>query len=415
VEQSLLRKTAKIVWESPIGSTTLFRIFMAFFYRVFGDIPLEIFLFVGLVRGSDVATSILFVGSEDRAHLFARLVYSRIEKIHYMGSFLPFQINLRRFDGAELIVVQANKHFLDKLVDKGFLLLPWVRFGLDLRGSLNDIVKRAGEGRRRDIKEVERLDYSYTVLSDDDVGFDFFYWKMYLPYAKNRFEKAAITLTYPQMKAIYSRNGGILLVKKGESFVSGYLFFIKGKTIWAQYIGENAKIEGLGKKMVGHALYFFLIQWAKTQHLTEMDAGGALPLFSDGIFTYKKEWGMFVKKQYNHCWALRLNQPSEAALLLLQQNPFIFLENGKLKSAVFMGHRPMEAEVERALSKYCIPELDSSVVIAYYQPNPADEKSKETSARPRDSENTFPRALSGICSLLKKHGYTLEIHERARI
>lgn len=163
--------------------------------------------------------------------------------------------------------------------------------------------------------------------------------------------------------------------------------------------------------MVGHALYFFLIQWAKRQNLTEMDAGGALPFFSDGIFTYKKEWGMFVKKQYNHCWGLRLNQPSEAALFLLQQNPFIFLERGKLKSAVFMGHRPTEAEVEHALSKYSIPQLDSSVLVAYYQPNPADEKSQETSAEPRDYENTFPRALSGICSLLEKHGYILEIHE----
>jgi hypothetical protein len=409
---SLLREIVKTTKSSLIGSF-LFRVLRAFLDRVFGGFFPEVFLINGVVKGSDVVASVLFIGHEELAYQFARLVYSRIEKMHCFGSFLPFQIDPSRFHDADIVVIRANERLLNKLVDKGFFLLPYTRFGLDLRVPMSRIVARTEHGRRRAIRRTENLDYSYTIQRNDKQAFDFFYWKMYLPYAKKRFGKAAITITYRQMKAIYDRNGGILLVKKKGQLIWGNLFQIRQNMIYDQYLGANVKTKVLGEKVDSHVTYFFLIQWAKTQNIMEYDGGIALPFFSDGIFKYKRGWGMFVRKQgYEPSWALRLNTPSEGGLSLLEKNPFIFMDDGKIKSVVFVRQQLKDDEAERLLSKFCIPQLDSSLVVAYYQSAPSSTKGEVTPNAQLESEMMLPKPLSYVCSLLLRRGYDFAIYEQ---
>jgi len=380
---------------------------------VFGRIrKMEAYVITGLVKDSTGNMTMLYVGTRSSAHQFASLIYAQISEFLPASSILLHEINVFSVISApEIVAVRVPRPLIREFLKQGYLLLPNVNFILDMRVSTDDIMKRMSRRRRRDIKKVNTLNYSYAICRDSDKDFDFFYNKMYLPYARSRFGKAAYVKPYLESKTVYRSNGGIIFVKKNEKPLAGMLFNIHGKTLHAWNFGAHEGDQRFVEELAGEAALLFLIEWAKTQGIESLDYGVSLPFLREGIFTFKKEWGMSVNEQRdNPICALKVNALNECSLSFLHMNPFIAIDGKTLKGVVFIDYKATNADLQQIYSRYFLPNLDSLIIISYYKPNSETTEKAESSAteKPKDGLMT---PLQNICLTLQKKGFSIEVFE----
>lgn len=159
------------------------------------------------------------------------------------------------------------------------------------------------------------------------------------------------------------------------------------------------------------AALLFIIEWAKTQGIERLDYGVSLPFFRDGIFTYKKEWGMCVNEQRDQpVCALKLNALNECSLSFLRMNPFIAVDGKKLKGVVLIDYKATEAELQQIYSRYFLPHLDSLIIISYYKPSSKIVESTESPSNEKPEEGLMI-PIHDICVTLQKKGFSTEIFE----
>jgi hypothetical protein len=406
--RGIFRK-ALVFAEPVLTSFNLFPFVMHLYDHVCGRIQkVQVFLIKGLVKNTNYSVTTLFIGCKESAYQLAYFAYSEIEKMVSLGQFLSRQIDPSHLPEVEIIAVYVKKPLLGKFLERGYLLLPYVSFSLDLRRSIGYIIERSSRRRRRDIKKLESFNYYYTISRENEKDFDFFYRKMYFPYTKKRFKNAAKFETYQRLKALYRRNGGIIFVKKEGKPIAGILFKMRGETLHALRFGVYEGDHNLVKDLAGQAALFFLIDWAKMNGMKSLDFGSTLPFFSDGIFSYKKEWGMFVEDHSNQFFcALKLSNPNKGSLAFLQQNPFIFVDKGVMKGVVMVNHRPTKVELQQIFSKYYLPKLDSLIVIAYHSSNTGVINETESSIC---IQNPSMKPMPCICLPLQKRGFNVETY-----
>ena len=390
----------------------LFPFLICLYDHVFGRIQnVQVFLIKGLVKNTNYSITTLFIGRRESAYQLAYLAYSEIQKIVSLGKFLSCQIDPSHLPEVEIIAACAKKPLLDKFLKRGYLLLPYVSFSLNLRQSMGNIMKRLSRRRRRDIKKLENFGYFYTISRNNEKDFDFFYRNMYLPYTKKRFRRAAKFKTSSELKALYRRNGGIIFVKKEEKPISGILFQIRGETLYALRSGVYQGNHNFIMDLAGQAALFLLIDWAKMKGMKSLDYGSTLPFFSDGTFTYKKEWGMLVEDHSHQLFcALKINNINKGSLSFLQQNPFIFVDEEVMKGVVLINHRPTKVELQQIFSKYYLPKLDSLTVIAYHSSNIRVTNETEISTTLKNLPNPSVKSILSICLLLQKRGFNVEVY-----
>jgi hypothetical protein len=365
----------------------------------------------GLTKGSDDKMTMLYVGTGNSAHQLASLIYAQISEFLPLGGMLLHEASvLSAMDVPEIVALDVQRPFVRKFSKRGYLLLPNVNFILDMRFSIDDIMKRMSRRRRRDIRKINTLNYSYAICRDSDKDFDLFYHRMYLPYAQSRFGKAAYLKPYLESKTVFESNGGVIFVKKKNKLLAGILFNIQKKKLHAWSFGAHEGDQQLVEELAGEAALLFLIEWAKTQGIESLDYGVSLPFLREGIFTYKKEWGMSVNEQRdNSICALKVNTVNECSLAFLEQNPFIVTDEGELKGVVFIDHRTTELELHQIHSRYYLPNLHSLIVVSYFKRNQETMSAVEPSAG--KLAGCPISSLQKICKKLEKKDFLIEIFE----
>ncbi len=373
----------------------------------------QIYKVIGSAGRSGDEVTTLFVGNRNALHQFAALVYNHINGISYLRELRFKQVAVALAGNkSEITAVRVEGPAANGYGKQGYLLLPNISFNLDLHIPFENIIHRMSRRRRRDIKKVESLDYTYTVCSKNDEDFDFFYWKMYLPYAQQRFGKAASIKRYSESKAFYRTGGRIIFVKKAGKPVAGILFRTFRKTLYAVSIGSCPQEEEQSERLAGQAALFFLIKWAHIKGLESLDYGVSLPFFNEGVFMYKKEWGMRVEEPLNQSYcALKLNTLNTGVLSFLQRNPFIIADDGRLKGLVLLDHQPTSEELNHIFSEYFLPSLSSIIFIAYYKSDSEFIGEAEPSTRSVNYAQLLSKPLSEFCLLLQKSAFKVEVTE----
>jgi hypothetical protein len=394
--------------------TNPFVMVYSFISRILCIKKVQLFLIKGTVKHNNRSTTILFIGKEKaaraRANYFADVVFTQIQSLEYLGEFLYRHVTPSVFKNAEIVVVDANMESTKKLLEKDFLLLPQVHFELDLTRSMSDLINRFSKRRKRSIKKIKSLNYSYVIFRNNDKFFDFYYWKMYLPYIRRRFGLGAQPCSYTHSKAFFKKNGGVIFVLNERRPIAGMLFRVRGKTVDTLNLGVYDGDQKYLKYCACEAALFFLIKWAKIKGLRILNYGATVPFFTNGIFQYKKEWGMVMEEEEDQIFcALKVNSFNKNSLSFLLSNPLIFRGKNAIKGVVFVDHRLTKAELYKLFSIHLFPKLDSLIVIGYYDRITEEKNEIDFSSNSQNYPAVLEKELLRICSSFLKRGFTVDV------
>jgi hypothetical protein len=353
---------------SPVVPAFLFLKRVVFFASQF---RLSVYLLQGKEKWSGKSLRTLLLGEGAGLLYVSSLLYSEepakesLGRVFIWGIKSKLNLNLPR---ADLILVNTNGFFLQFLIRLGFTIVPeWVLFLLDLSKPIHEIWKLSkNKNLSETLRRIRKYNYS-SEMTQDPAKFEYFYHQMYLPYVTSRFKELSVLTGFRDMERIF-RKGHLLLVKRGNDYVSGNVIKRDGDTVFAPYSGiTEGKMEYL-KTGALTALYYFTIVSAKEMGCKWLDFGHCRSFLKDGVFNYKKQWGMMIRMstRLSTILGMRVCNFSQAVRNFLEKNPFIFVDQEKLKGMILIEqNHPLTLEEAQSLVKaYSITGLDCLVVLS---------------------------------------------------
>ena len=115
------------------------------------------------------------------------------------------------------------------------------------------------------------------------------------------------------------------------------------------------------RRGVSAALYRFTIDWAQQEHYTHVDFRSCRPFLVDGVFRFKRKWGMTAERRCMRrtAFACRIHRLSPAVRSFLLTHPMVLLARKGLEGIVFApeGEPVGDGLLARAKKLYWTPGL----------------------------------------------------------
>lgn len=301
------------------------------------QLRLPVYILEGKEKQSKETLVTAILGKENSAVYLAELLYSGkvcTKKLGYASTLrIETEIETRLAD-CSLVFIDADEVFYRHLARHQIIALPtWAWFVLDLAQPMDRtwIIKKNKDLRGNLIK-MRRYGYQFEVTRDP-AQLEYFYYKMYVPYQAARHKKQWIKIGFQEMKRMFHK-GLLFMVKRGGKRLAGNLAVLRGNSVWYYINGvREGKLRYLNEAALT-ATYYFAILWAKDNGYRWMDFGHCRPFLSDGLWNYKKKWGMEVRRsdRIKSVLGMRVCKVNRAVEEFMSKNPFVFMKNGKLKS-----------------------------------------------------------------------------------
>lgn len=339
------------------------------------------FILRGKERTGGRNLTVLVLGGRGSWFYLADLIFSRLEGKEESGGV--FIWGVRRYVASlsarpDLIVVRVDVAYRLVLKKLRMQYLPeWVSFRFDLSLPLEQTWKLAkNKNLQENLRRVRKYGYGYEVTTNPE-RFDSFYREMYLPYIPSKYGEST-ELVGPRFMRLFFDSGLLLLVKKRDEVVAGSVIMTGERRAKAMIIGVKEGSETHRRDGALAACYYFTILWAKERGYRFVDFGECRPFFDDGLFYFKKRWGMRLEsyRHRNNVFGLKLGSATPAALDFLAANPFIIRSPKGLEGRILAGSaHPLSAEeLKTFLRSYLVPGLDRLVVVSVRGFDPQAEK-----------------------------------------
>jgi len=334
---------------------------------------LSVYLLQGREKWGGNSLTTLFLGDERGVLFFSDLLFSEEPVKESLGKVFVWKIKARlnlEIPGTDLIFIKMDGLLSRFLPRKGFIIIPeWILFMMDLsrpRQEVWNLSRNKNKTLGENLNKIKKQNYSYEMTRDPS-KFEYFYHQMYLPHAWKRFGKVTVLTNFRDMEKAFKK-GQLLLIKRGNEYVSGNILKIDHDTVFSVSLGiKEGKIEYL-KQGASTACYYFTILWAKERGYRWVDFGHCRSFLKDGVFNYKKRWGMGIKlsTQLRTVFGMKVCNFHQGVKTFLEKNPFIFVEQEKLKGLILVDqNHPLTLEEAQSLVKtYSIPGLDCLIVLS---------------------------------------------------
>jgi len=235
----------------------------------------------------------------------------------------------------DAVIIKSDRFYSNFFEKKGYVVIPeWIGVFLDISSPFEDYYKRLSKGAKDDIRKIRKYGYTYEISQDID-KFNFFYYKMYLPYVSWKYKNKAECINYFALRHIFEYGSKILFVKNNDEYIFGGLFLIKKRKVFTSFAGV---MEGKFDKIqlgLFAASYYYLIKYSKECGAKDIDFGSCRSFINDGVFKYKRKWGTRIEKAgYDtaEIFSLKILSDSKGIKSFLTKNPFISLEKNKLNT-----------------------------------------------------------------------------------
>lgn len=338
---------------------------------IISQLRLRVLTIRGTERTGGRAMTVVVLGNRRSWPFLAETFFSRLDSKEestwvFIWRVRPYLASLST--RPDIVIFHADKIFQGVFKRMGVARLPeWVTFRFDLSRPPEDTWEAANnKNLRENLRRVRKHGYSYEI-STDPVQFDHFYREMYLPFIPRKFGESTEPVG-PRFMRLFFDCGVLLLVKKGSEVVSGTVIMIGDRSAKAMIIGVRGGREDLIRQGALAACYYFSILWSQGRGFRSVDFGECRPFFDDGLFYFKKRWGMRLE-QYRHrsnVFGMKVGSATPAALDFLGANPFIILGLEGLEGRVLAGseHPLSLEELKKILRSYLIPGLERLAIVS---------------------------------------------------
>jgi hypothetical protein len=321
----------------------------------------EVYRLEGTTKPSKSKLSTIVFGEKHSVPYFSKLIYVDEPKAEFLGKRTLGDIpSFAEKTTDDLTIVEADWSSSNFLLDNGFLILPQINFVLDITGSLESIQSRMANSKIRRINKVVKAGYSFEITKSP-AKLRSFYYEMYLPHMFARHGKSAHPVSFFECKRLFSK-GDLMLINQDQKHVAGILLVPHGKELYQPIIA----VKNTDKQITlgSYATTYYTIVSGMQKGYTSVDFGDAPAFIQDGLFQYKKEWGMQIRpaKEYHaKVYGIRFSNMSEAVKDFLSANPFIFVDGKKLRALALSAHGFKDIHLLDFLN---IPGLSSLLVIS---------------------------------------------------
>jgi len=259
-------------------------------------------------------------------------------------------------NGAQMVVCSLSPIFPLQFTSPYVITSPsFIRQVLELPDEINCLLEKPEMRRiRRQLNRAQRFGFkSQFCKSKQD--FDFYYWKMYIPYIQNRFGDTAVLESYEVQFQEFLRGGLILVMRSGVP-ISGMLTRILDNNCYYINVGVlESDLHLLDDGLFSYNLWE-LIKWGHQLGARWVDFGGSFAFQSDGVFQYKSNWGaeIFSSRFAIEELVFLMNEPSSEFIDCMNNKGIIHQHQGKFYQAHFFNN-PLD---------HLDPDLDKQLRIA---------------------------------------------------
>ena len=336
---------------------------------------LPICLLHGKEKHSKKNLTIIFIGNDGKGLSYlSNILFSDKPKMKKIGKTNICNLNKGLDDyssNVDAVFINVDRFYNRFLQKHGFVVIPeWVSMTLDVSGSIDEIYKKFNKKGRQDFRKVEKNGYSYEFSTDLE-KLNFFYHKMYLPYAYQRYGKLTNCENFSSIRHLFEV-GKLMLIKDGDEYVYGSIISQDNKdTARVACSGRILKENVYLDRDLGTASKCLSILWAKENDVKLLDFGPSRAFLNDGVLQHKRKWGMTVNKSRNSfadVFGFKPCNDSRGIQSFLVNNPFIYMDKNHFKALVFVpeNYQPTPDEIQHFKKVYFLPGL-SELIIAFPQ------------------------------------------------
>jgi len=308
------------------------------FLITINQLSYQAYIIKGKEKNSKENIKILYLTNEELYPYLMNILFLEKPKHKKIGKIRIWNINKeikKFFHKINGVFIETNTFFTGYFEKKGFIIIPEsISTTLDISHPFSDIYKNFSKSGKEDIRKVKKYGYTYEITEELE-KLKLFYNEMYMPYITQRHEKTAIYTNFHALRLLFEKNGRLMLIKQKNEYVSGALFSIEKEKATATYLGIKKGKSNLLKKGLTAASYYFFIKWAKKHGIKILDFGTSKAFVNDGLFRYKKKWGVKITKTKSYIHSIfpfKVCKNNKAIHSFLINNPFIYLEKNQLKT-----------------------------------------------------------------------------------
>jgi hypothetical protein len=194
---------------------------------------------------------------------------------------------------SDLVIIDANGKLLWQPASGCCVRTPnWIRmeFIFEPDQSWEDIEQRF-RAHKNNVKRIHHNGFQYRI-SHSEEEFDFWYDRMYVPLIESRHgDYGAIDLKESMRKEF--QKGFLLMIDDSEGTpIAGQLTYVYRKSMYSLSSGILDGSQDLHSKGALAAIYYYSLKWCYENGMERFEMGGCRPFETNGLFQYKRRWGM---------------------------------------------------------------------------------------------------------------------------
>jgi len=339
MEATLMRDIGKEIYHKIPASLRWFFWPVRLLFRLIDISKLDLWILNGEEITSHQELSIAYAGTEINRNYIIKLAYDNSFNEKYLGRvwlWKIFDVVREKSPNCSLMVIAVDKLLWRWFRKRTYFNVPfWVLSLADI--SLGNSLLQKNLSVRSDIRRIRKNKLSFEI-THDSCHFDNFYCNMYKPYIAAVYGNRAIIHPYDDIKREFE-NGELLLIKKENQHIAGLLLVYQKMQTRPRFLGvKDGNFDYVKEGAIG-AIYYFLTRYLKEKGYKRADFGLSRPFLKDGVLCYKRKWGgrqISTSPQVDGAYYVEplANTPGLRAFLL--NNPFVFIDKGKINAAVFV-------------------------------------------------------------------------------
>lgn len=310
----------------------------------------------------------MFCGNRIHKNYISELAFGSNKSESYLGKLYLWHIlfliifNKKK---CSLIVIEGNNLHQFIFVKKDSFFIPvWIK------GIVDIPLVATNRSLKEDMRVIRKNQLDFMVTTDLDHIYDF-YHNMYLPSIRVRHEERAFEIDFSSIqKEVENCDCKLLLVTQENKTISGVLL-VDGNIprLWVSGVRDaNPIFWKCGA--IGATYYFASLYWAERGY-KQMNLGLTRGFLNDGVLQYKKKLNFVITGHDPNGFIIKPLNISSGLVAFLIGNPFVYLNDNKLISAVFMkkDKKSLNKVSEERQKKYDIKGLNGLNIFLYDEHN----------------------------------------------